>query len=826
VDVDMWEKIILNLLSNALKYSTKGRISVRLAQKDERMILSVTDTGVGIPKEEVNKIFERFHRIQNVQGRSQEGTGIGLALVQELVKLHHGTITVDSEVGKGSTFTISLPIGNEHLPPEKIRTTNGDTGISTRVDAYVEEALKWLPSHNGTNGEVSLVMDSEFPGTKITNKESRPTILLADDNADMRAYVKRLLIANYHVEAVENGALALQKLEELVPDLVLSDVMMPDIDGFELVKRLKSAKHTSHIPVILLSARAGEEATIEGLQTGADDYLVKPFSARELVTRIDSNIKIAKARNNAARQLHHLFMQAPVAICILKGPEFIIELANDTVLKIWGKPGSIIGMPVLKAIPEIKDTYYPELLKEVYEKGITHYANENSADFIRNGITEKVYFNFVYQPMYEVDGRISGILVAANEVTELVEARKKIEDAEERLRMAAEGTGLGTWDLNLLTSEIIYSRRLNELFGYPLSHRLLHEEMRSHIHPDDVHAIVEKAFDAAMANGNYYYEARVVWKDGSQKWIRTRGKVIYNEEQKPVRMLGTMIDITAEKEAEIRLRESEEKYRQLAQELETRVDQRTRDFSESNSNLERSNKELEQFAFVTSHDLQEPLRKIQTFGNMLHDHYEGAIGEKGKNYLEKMLNASQRMSKLINDLLNFSRLRQSEGYVATDLNELLANIKNDFELVINQKKAVIKHDRLPVIDANPLQMNQLFYNLLSNALKFTNENTVPVIEIHCLETNSERVKEFPYLNKDKKYFEVVFTDNGIGFPQEYAKKIFEIFQRLNARSEYEGTGIGLALVNKIVDNHKGIVYARSEEGKGSAFHILLPAKQE
>ena len=442
VDVDMWEKIVLNLVSNAFKYTNEGSISVILRKEDDHILFSVKDTGVGIPEEEVGKIFERFHRIENMKGRSQEGTGIGLALVHELVKLHHGTISVKSKAGIGSEFIVSLPVGSGHLPSERIvdRSVQAD---APKADAYVEEALKWLPDEDPVDGHPTDV-PVVFPAA-----EKKPRLLLADDNADMRNYVKRLLSDRYEVEAVSNGRAALQKINSESFDLILSDVMMPEIDGFELIKRIRENNATANIPFIMLSARAGEEATIQGLQAGADDYLVKPFSAKELLERVHSNIKISSARNLASQHIHNLFIQAPVGICILKGPDMIIELANDAVLQIWGKTKDIIGKPLLAGLPEIEGTEYPAMLKEVYEKGVAHFANERSVYLVRNNVKELVYFNFVYQPLYEVDSTISGVLAAATEVTEQVAARKAVEDAEERLRMAAEGTGLATWDLNL-----------------------------------------------------------------------------------------------------------------------------------------------------------------------------------------------------------------------------------------------------------------------------------------------------------------------------------------------------------------------------------------
>ncbi len=295
VDPELWGKVVLNLLSNAFKFTFEGEIAVVLRAEGERAVLSVRDTGTGIPAEELPRIFERFHRARGVRGRSYEGSGIGLALVQELVRLHGGDVRVESAVGQGSTFTLSLPFGNAHLPQERLEAASGLASTDTRAAAYVEEALGW-------QGEVAE--PAARPATRGSGG-ARPCrapavpgghILLADDNADMREYMRRLLEGAYTVEAVENGTRALDAARARPPDLVLTDVMMPGLDGFGLLRELKADPRTSPVPVILLSARAGEEAKAEGLEAGADDYLVKPFSARELLARVEGTVKTARAR--------------------------------------------------------------------------------------------------------------------------------------------------------------------------------------------------------------------------------------------------------------------------------------------------------------------------------------------------------------------------------------------------------------------------------------------------------------------------------------------------------------------------------------------------
>ena len=299
VDRDMWEKIVLNLLSNAFKFTMEGEIEVRMERCDDIVRLVVRDTGVGIPAEELPRMFERFHRVGNVRGRTHEGTGIGLALVQELARLHGGTVAVQSMLGEGSRFTVTLPLGKAHLDPDRVRGESTADGCSSS-GAFVAEAMRWLP---GEPREERLPSDvSRGPGGRQAApppETGRPLVLWADDNADMREYVARLLGGRFEVEPVADGLEALQAARRRAPELVLTDVMMPRLDGFGLLRELRSDPALCDTPVIMISARAGEEARIEGVQAGVDDYLIKPFSARELLARVEAHARMARMRREA-----------------------------------------------------------------------------------------------------------------------------------------------------------------------------------------------------------------------------------------------------------------------------------------------------------------------------------------------------------------------------------------------------------------------------------------------------------------------------------------------------------------------------------------------
>jgi PAS domain S-box-containing protein len=304
VDRDMWEKIVLNLLSNAFKFTFEGNITVELHAAEGAAELVVRDTGTGIPADEVPRLFERFHRVEGARARTHEGSGIGLALVQELVHLHGGTITLQSTEGVGSIVQVRIPFGVRHLPADRINATSSLDPTTMGAEVFVEEARRWLLGAD--IGPATPTLSTISHSASVARSYTNARILLVDDNADMREYLTRILETRYQVKSVANGTQALVAIEHELPALVLTDVMMPELDGFGLLRALRANPATTGIPVLMLSARAGEEATIEGLQAGADDYLIKPFSSRELLARVDAHLEMARLRQEAQARVREL----------------------------------------------------------------------------------------------------------------------------------------------------------------------------------------------------------------------------------------------------------------------------------------------------------------------------------------------------------------------------------------------------------------------------------------------------------------------------------------------------------------------------------------
>ena len=381
VDRGMWETTVLNLLSNALKFTWEGQIEVVLRQVGEAAELAVRDTGTGIAPEEVPRLFERFHRVQGARGRTHEGTGIGLAMVRELVALHGGTVRVESVYGQGSTFTVLVPLGSAHLPADRIRATGPSTSTALSANPQVEEALRWLPDPGptvlGAAEPPAHAQCETSPHRSAPHEEPSPVrrarIVLADDHVDMRNYVGRLLRERYEVETVADGEAALAAVHARRPDLVLTDVMMPGLDGFGLLRQLRSDPRTRAIPVIMLFARAGEDAHVEGLEAGADDYLIKPFSARELLARVGAQLEAAReaARREAALERRVLERTAQLRAAHQELAAFSCSISHD----LRGPLRAIHGFARL-----LLDDYAPHLDAEAQ-----HYLHRMCDNALRMG---------------------------------------------------------------------------------------------------------------------------------------------------------------------------------------------------------------------------------------------------------------------------------------------------------------------------------------------------------------------------------------------------------------------------------------------------------
>ncbi|HWA32830.1 MAG TPA: ATP-binding protein, partial [Cyclobacteriaceae bacterium] len=921
VDVDMWEKIVLNLISNAFKDTKKGKIGVDLYEEDDAVILKVSDSGVGIKEEHLQKVFERFYRIGDAGGRSQEGTGIGLSLVKELILLHDGDIEVQSEPGSGSTFTVKIPFGTRAITDSTPKTHSRASTLTRR--AFVDEASTW-------NTEVAH-KDVQNPD-ELADK---PAVVVADDNSDMRDYIVRLLRHDYRVFVAGNGDDAFEIAMEAQPDLIISDIMMPKLDGFGLLKKLRSNLQTRGIPVIFLSARAGDEAKVEGIQAGADDYLVKPFSSRELLARVTNHIAANSARRNTEKEFFNLFVQSPAHIHVFKGPDHTVEFFHPLGKKIIGR--DITGQKIRDAMPELKGQGYFELLDDVYQNGrIVSLPQSKAILPDEDGKPVERYFNITYVPWRDLEGKIQGVLQFSVDETEQALANMKIKESEERFRVLANSIPQFVWIADAAGKVEYISDQWENYSATSIETGIA--SFSSFIHPDDIGAVRERWKKSIATKQPWTSEFRLQnVKTGEYRWFLGHTVPLLDQDNNVIKWIGSSSDIHAQKTHSFELEgivaertseliklnsilkgkneelsraqnflqtvldssvelvtafdtqlnftfvnkrlttlsprkpeelvgrnllevnpalEDTEGYRHLMRALQgetihiearpasidrslifetfiiplkqngqvtgvvtmqrdiTAMINLTNQLRESNEQLKRSNEDLQQFAHVTSHDLKEPVRKIRMYADILNNGFAGFLPDKGKDYLHRIDKATSRISAMIDGVLQYSIIDATDLAVQEiDLNKVVQNILEDLEILIKESGAQVIVQDLPIIRGYATLIHQLFYNLINNSLKFRRESARPEITLSFRESVAEPLAE---------YFELEIKDNGVGFEQAYAERVFESFTRLNPKDKYEGTGLGLALCRKIVQRHKGIIRAKSELNKGATFSIYFP----
>jgi signal transduction histidine kinase/CheY-like chemotaxis protein len=774
LDREMWEKIVLNLLSNAFKFTFDGSITVALrpVAGDDGVAtaveLMVRDTGTGIPATELPALFERFRRVEGARSRTYEGSGIGLALVQELVHLHGGTITVESAEGAGTSFYVRIPLGASRLPADRVAPSQPSELASTAIGAmaYVEEAGRWLANDaamdhiaNG-RGDAAPLLDTRETPTKVPALNGyRASILVADDNSDMREYLRRLLSERFSVVTVANGAQALDYLQnhpDALPDLVLADVMMPEVDGFGLLRALRSDPTTATLPVMLLSARAGEEATVEGLEAGADDYLVKPFSGREVLSRIEARLEITRMRRAAERRARQTLD------AILRMAQSLFEAPDDL-------PVAQSGADAIAEEEHLVAHRLAMLTCEVLGcQRVGIIAVEPESEALRAvalvGLSpEQERQWWAEQRAQEARGARLGEGADPDELARFRAGEVFVIDMSKPPYDAIPNP------YQITTSLIAPMRAGDRLVG-----------MLSLDYGGPPHTFTqdERALAAAVAH------------------------------------LGA---VALEREHLLRV-SAEAKAGELAA-----VESRRR---------------MDDFMGIASHELRTPLTSITANVQMARRQLEGLVEaarysealtaeqraqmdrmERSALLLERMDRQMRRMDRLVSDLVDSARIQAGKLELRPEACDLLA-ITQD---AVHEQRSAWPHRRISLtlprratasIFADGDRIGQVVTNLLTNALKYSPDDAEVALAMR-IQGDTVRVE---------------VRDQGPGLSLKQQEHLFERFYRVPGVEQQSGSGVGLGLglhiCKNIIERHGGAIGVTSAPGKGSAFWFALPLQRE
>lgn len=539
-----------------------------------------------------------------------------------------------------------------------------------------------------------------------------------------------------------------------------------------------------------------------------------------------------------------VFYNSPVAKLVFVGPDMLLREANEKMLDLLGRDASIIGQPILESIPEFSRTPLVDQYRQVLAAGELQVAVAQHFELVKNGQSYGGYYDYTYKPLSDASGQLYGVICTMIEVTQQVVAQQKLEEAESALRGAVELAQLGTWSIDVATGGLTYSDRLIEWFGYDPAAQGYNQVIPI-LSVEDQERVAAAVARALRPDSEGIYEETYTVihpRTGKKRVLHAHGKTVFDASGQAIRLNGTAQDITLQRELQTALeQEVQQRTQELAatneelaatnEELEASNEEYAalnEELEEANRLLMRSNDNLQTFAYVASHDLQEPLRKIQQFGDLLKDRYMNSVGEE-LIYVERMQTAASRMSTLIRDLLNYSRIAtQQDTHGPVDLNKVVDRVLATLDLSIQEMGAQINVEPLPTVLGDASQLEQLVQNLLSNALKFSRVDRQGTPAIPRISITAQRVSgpELPPSVKPSRlapaYEQISVTDNGVGFEEKYLDRIFQVFQRLHGKSQFAGTGVGLAIAQRVVENHGGAITAHSQPEQGATFQVYLP----
>ncbi len=540
----------------------------------------------------------------------------------------------------------------------------------------------------------------------------------------------------------------------------------------------------------------------------------KPVTISGIIQDISASVKSKFALEQSAQHLKSLIESAPFPIGVYVGREMRVEMVNQAILDAWHRDHSVIGKTYAEVLPELAGQGPYEQLLEVYDTGIPFHAHNQKIDLHDGSRLNTYYFNYSFTPLFDSNGKPYAVMNTAADVTDLNVAKKALEESERNFRTMILQAPLAMCMLRGRDLVVeIANQAMIDIWGKPRS-AVMNKPIFEGV-PDATRQGLEELTDRAFEGNS------VVERERELKLVRF-GKeetVFLDFVYEPHRdgngniigILAVAVDVTDKVNARRKIEEI--------------VRERTLELELANLHLQKSNAELEQFAYIASHDLQEPLRKISMFTGMLESAL-GEVNEKAKYHIDRIENAASRMANLISDILGYSQLaRKTEVFKKVKLERVVDEAIGDFDIVLEEKQGKIVRTELPVIDAIPSQMLQLFNNLISNSLKYSRPDVPPEIRISAEVLDQAQTDSYNLPRSPKGYVRIVFSDNGIGFAQEYAERIFQIFQRLHGKQQFQGTGIGLAMCRKIAENHNGLIFAHGDESSGAEFTVILPISQ-